>query len=146
MKRRAHKRMLTGVQLRNLPFYRTNAAVRFFASMGAIPKHHYILDAAGEPVPAPNWIEWTRMMERPHVRRVALDRFKGGWSVSTVFLGLDHGFMGEPLTFETMVFAPDRESPFNGECKRYVTRAEALQGHAETVRAIKAVIGQLEET
>ena len=55
--------------------------------------------------------------------------------VSTVFLALDHRFMGggPPLVYETMVFGladfDDRE------CERYSTRADAIAGHARILAA-----------
>lgn len=53
--------------------------------------------------------------------------------VSTVFLGLDHGWgEGPPLVFETMSFPVCRY----GEpvCRRYSTWDEAVAGHNEVVR------------
>lgn len=59
-----------------------------------------------------------------------------GWMVSTVWLGLDHGFgyTGAPLIFETMVFPPGDEaggrSTWADEYgERYSTEAEARAGH-----------------
>jgi hypothetical protein len=58
--------------------------------------------------------------------------------VSTVHLGIDHGWGGKPLWYETMVFLMDK----NGEkvvdwggldSNRYETEEEALQGHADMV-------------
>lgn len=69
--------------------------------------------------------------------------------VSTVWLGLDHSFMGKgkPIIFETMVFSgrlskkkPDEWFP-NGftyrkdfEQIRYCTEAEALKGHKKLLK------------
>jgi hypothetical protein len=49
--------------------------------------------------------------------------------VSTVFLGLDHNYLGEggPILFETMVFG----GPFDHEQERYKTWAEAEAGHKQ---------------
>ncbi len=66
--------------------------------------------------------------------------------VSTVWLGLDHGFGGllgeQPIIFETMVFRRDRESgrpEFEGdEQERYATEAEALAGHERMVAEVRA--------
>ena len=60
--------------------------------------------------------------------------------VSTVWLGLDHGFGmgGPPLIFETMIFG-DHGVSDHGQW-RYSTEQAARQGHAEAVFLAK---GQL---
>lgn len=58
-------------------------------------------------------------------RRVAYAE-KGGTEVSTVWLGLDHGFgYGPPLIFETMIFGGEHDN----DTWRYATLDEALEGH-----------------
>ena len=86
-----------------------------------------------EPVPVELevWAEWFETADR-HVRDTARDEVR----VSTVFLGLDHGFgLGPPQLFETMVFV-------NGssvDCERYSTWDEAEAGHQRWVqRTFKA--------
>ena len=57
--------------------------------------------------------------------------------VSTVFLGIDHGWgrRYKPVLFETMVF----NSPSgDDEMRRYCTFDEAEAGHREIVESIKA--------
>lgn len=68
-------------------------------------------------------------------RRVARDEV-GKYLVSTVWLGIDHGF-GEvgPLIFETMVFESGNSN--NVVCKRYATEAMALAGHHNIVRRLR---------
>lgn len=52
------------------------------------------------------------------------------WSVSTVFLGIDHGWDdGPPLLYETMVFGPHVDQ----YCERYSTEDEAREGHDRIV-------------
>ncbi len=46
---------------------------------------------------------WARWFEIDDNRRVA-ETFVGDVRISTVCLGLDHGFGGQPEWFETMVF------------------------------------------
>ncbi len=69
-------------------------------------------------------------------RRVAetsIDEFR----ISTVFLGLDHGFgKGDPLLFETMVFSPEGD-PL--QMNRYFTWEEAKEGHRAFVEEYKAM-------
>jgi hypothetical protein len=69
------------------------------------------------------------------VKRVALDVLPGDVRISTVWLGLDHGWGGgPPLIFETLVFG----GPMDGEMDRYSTEAQAVEGHARMVEAVRA--------
>ena len=89
----------------------------------------YILDGH-EPVPCDveTWARWLESADR-HVRDTARDDVR----VSTVFLGLDHGFGDErPVLFETMLFV-------NGsgeQMERYCTWDEAEVGHARWVMQV----------
>lgn len=83
----------------------------------------YILDGHA-PVPEPDANKWGRWFETAD-RKVALDHV-GFVDVSTVFLGLNHGFHGGvPLLFETMIFG----GPLADSCWRYATWDEAVAGH-----------------
>jgi hypothetical protein len=59
----------------------------------------------------------------------------GDTHVSTVFLGINHNFLDDdhPITFETMIFAPDRSEVVD----RYATWAEAAAGHAKAVAGLQ---------
>jgi hypothetical protein len=99
----------------------------------------YILDELKRPVPVPMsdmtaWGEW--MADFENHRRVAQDEV-GAFRVSTVFLGIDHGFgrSDRPVLFETMVFGPADDADL--ECVRYCTWQEAEIGHAEMLRKVK---------
>jgi len=67
-------------------------------------------------------------------RRIAFDtvrRFGISADVSTVFLGLDHGWGdGPPILFETMIFG----GPHDQRQWRYSTIEEAREGHKAAVR------------
>jgi hypothetical protein len=78
------------------------------------------------------WGEWCGDMSGG--RRVA-ESFGDGWRISTVCLGLNHGFGGEPLWYETMLFLSDGGERDN-ECRRYATREEAQAGHDEMVASM----------
>jgi hypothetical protein len=83
-------------------------------------------DRQGRPIELEEWLELGRDGE---YKRLALD-VVGGSTVSTVWLGLNHGFTGgPPLIFETMIF----NGPLDGECNRYTTELEAIEGHADTL-------------
>lgn len=63
--------------------------------------------------------------------------------VSTVWLGLDHGWLedGRPLIFETQIFPRrnrDARAAWQGRQWRWSTEAEARQGHQRIVEAIRA--------
>jgi hypothetical protein len=109
-------------------------------------------DRQGFPIPAVDGVEptlvWARLHADTAYRRVALDELPDGSVLSTVWLGLDHGFGGPPLIFETMRFSPaspDRlefPDPFGepGETidqLRYPTEEDALASHHEIVRRIR---------
>lgn len=66
-------------------------------------------------------------------RRVAFTKF-GEIEISTVFLGINHGYFGEPQWFETMVFG----GPLDQHQDRYATYEEAEAGHALMVARVKA--------
>ncbi len=54
--------------------------------------------------------------------------------VSTVFLGIDHAFLGpSPVLFETMIFG----GKYNEYKRRYQTFNEALKGHQQTLGLLK---------
>lgn len=107
-----------------------------------------MMGPAGEIIPVPDTeeglIQWGEWMARAE-RHVGNDMVKGLW-VSTVFLGLDHGWGDTPLWFETMVFGPRHLKEVFGRshmlssdlfCARYETLEEAKAGHALVVESIK---------
>lgn len=89
-------------------------------------------------VPCLNPVAWTKWrMSSKGKRHVAKDILRGcvdgeefEIEISTVFLGLDHGYgVGDPLLFETLVFGGPRH--MSGD--RYSTWEEAEAGHAAFV-------------
>lgn len=70
-------------------------------------------------------------------RTVAMDMVQNRYIVSTIFLGIDHGFDGVPKWYETMVFKCDAAGNVTDwielACDRYTTREEAIEGHANMV-------------
>jgi hypothetical protein len=78
--------------------------------------------------------EWAASLASP-------DRFVGQWVfadgtyVSTVFLGLDHRFVGKgpPLLYETMVFG----GPMDQHQERTSTWEEAEQAHERVCREVR---------
>lgn len=112
-----------------------------------------ILNEKKEVVPVRSMLEWADWLVssteegRADKRRVAKTSLNGH-CISTVFLGIDHGFLTGPLWFETMVF-PEGEKPIvpelGGKLReylseiqlRYATYAEAEKGHQTVVEMIR---------
>lgn len=81
---------------------------------------------------------WGEMMGDKDRRTVAAEEIKNIY-VSTVFLGLDHGFGdGPPLLFETMAFVHDGgDVKYDQVCWRYATWDEAERGHRDMCQRIR---------
>jgi hypothetical protein len=79
------------------------------------------------------WAAWFGSADRT-VDRTEVDTF----TVSTVFLGIDHSFgSGLPVLFETMVFSDYDEVEIPDTTRRYRTWSEAEQGHAEVIQLVE---------
>lgn len=97
---------------------------------------HYILDGK-IPVQAQCFMEFALWFESAN--RTVKKTTIGDAEVSTVFLGIDHRFIGDgpPVLFETTIFG--------GECDqdtwRYVTWAEAEAGHDHVVSTLQGSDG-----
>jgi hypothetical protein len=98
--------------------------------MWSYPMGEYY-DFDGEPI---THLQWTELFSGD--RMVAFTEVDD-WSVSTIWLGLDHSFGlgGSPLIFETMIFG----GPCDGEQWRYPNRHAALAGHDQAVAQARAV-------
>lgn len=91
---------------------------------------HYLLKDK-EVIPF-DLMTWAKSFDSPN-RFIAKDSH-GKVKVSTVFLGLDHGFGGsKPLLFETMVFG----GPLDQEMDRYSTYDEAVAGHTKMLHKVR---------
>lgn len=78
-------------------------------------------------------LDWGKDFSNWEIKRVADSKLKNGKRVSTVWLGLDHGYgEGKPLIFETMVFPKDG-SFSELECERYSTEEDAKKGRERLV-------------
>ena len=82
----------------------------------------HTLDDQNRPIPSPS--AEAEAFFRSNERIVGLDT-TDKVKISTVFLGLDHGFSGTPLWFETMIFG----GAHDGYQERYTTWEEAETGH-----------------
>ena len=86
------------------------------------------------PVLEPDLLTWGRWFETAD--RVLACTEVGANVVSTVFLGLDHGWGGSPILFETMVFTDGRG--VDDLTRRCSTWLEAEKQHAEIVEEVRA--------
>lgn len=94
----------------------------------------YILkDGKPVSVAARKWAAWFETSAQERV--IARDVVRKDVAVSTVFLGIDHGVHGEGVLWGTMVFG----GTYDELQKRYTSREDAIQGHAEIVRRVRAV-------
>lgn len=93
---------------------------------------NYILNGK-KPVLEPNIMKWGKWFQDTPNRTVKKSNV-GNVKVSTVFLGVDHGYDGkEPVLFETMVFGGSMDE----EMLRYKTWEDALYGHNQMVESVK---------
>ena len=96
---------------------------------------YYKLDGAGEPVPCKDILEWAEWFAQSHDACVVVKtELPSGTTVSTVFIGIDHGFRGgDPVLWETMLFGGD----YDLACDRYRSRRDAIVGHEMWVLVAK---------
>jgi len=96
---------------------------------------YYTLDADNQPVRVRDLDAWAHWFENSGDRRVVARTIVGTLAVSTVFLGIDHRFIGKgpPLLFETMVFGGDDDM-----MRRYSTWDDAEAGHNVLVKQLGA--------
>lgn len=92
--------------------------------------YYYILDGK-QAKPVEDAIEWGSWYEKSNR---SVDKTKViDCEVSTVFLGINHAFLGgEPILFETMIFGGQQD----GYCQRYSTWEEAEVGHQKAIELL----------
>jgi hypothetical protein len=101
---------------------------------------YYLLDDDHHIRVTRDVLEWAAFFENYKGRIVEQTRFECGVLVSTVFLGLDHRYVGKgpPLLFETMVFELTMDG--DGDQWRYASWDDAEAGHRAAVRRAKALL------
>ncbi len=98
--------------------------------MSAYDSKYYILK--GKIPKKVSIFEWADWFEERDKRKIKRTKLSNGTIVSTVFLGVDHGFPSvEPLIFETMVFKEENEY-----MDRYSTFDESVDGHDKIVKEL----------
>lgn len=94
----------------------------------------WILDKQKHPKHPKDILEWAKWTNKDSNRRVARDSV-GDATVSTVFLGLDHGWGTQhPVLWETAIFRHGRSVQI---VARYTSHALALAGHRLIVSDMK---------
>jgi hypothetical protein len=95
------------------------------------PRFYQLVGKEIVPIEDDDPIKWAKAFGSDN-RHIALDEIPGV-DVSTVFLGLDHGYGdGPPVLFETMVFG----GPYDQNMERYTTYDEAVIGHQKMVAKV----------
>jgi len=96
-------------------------------------KEHWILDAKGRPkqVDLLTWAKWFGQHENRVVRQETIAQNR----VSTIFLGIDHGWVvdGPPILWETMTFGAKLDN-WQMRCAGSKEQAEAM--HEKMVRKV----------
>lgn len=108
---------------------------------------HYILADDGATPIRVSVREWARWFEADREAGEA-ERRRVGWRtygdgtvrVSTVFLGLDHDFLGTgpPILWETMIFWPGHDLDMFQ--RRYRSRVDAERGHKVACRLVERAV------
>jgi len=94
---------------------------------------YYILNKEGN-IQEASLVEWGSFFKDKQARTIARTVISG-ILVSTVFLGIDHGFGDnkKPVLFETMIFGGKHDEYQT----RYCTMKEAKKGHEKAVKLVK---------
>jgi hypothetical protein len=98
----------------------------------AVSNRMYIINSTGNVELCPDLRRWGEWMAGHDKERHLAKDVQGQVRVSTVFLGLDHGFgteVSDPVLWETMVF----NGVHDGDQDRYTTKEKALAGHKKMV-------------
>lgn len=104
---------------------------------------HYTIDENHQVHEEPNIIKWAQAFETSN-RAVAKTMVNDDIQVSTVFLGIDHGWgRGEPVLFETMTFAL-RCPGIDNDCYRSNTWDQAVNAHHRAVQKARDYLNSIE--
>jgi hypothetical protein len=89
-----------------------------------------LYDREGNPISIEQW----RLLFEDKRYQILKQTQIGTLQVSTIWLGIDHGFgrTAEPLIFETMIFGSEEDEQW-----RYPTEQEALAHHDEICEQIR---------
>ncbi len=96
---------------------------------GLIPENYYYKLIDGEIVTCNDLLEWAAWFET--AERQVFDNKVGGMRISTVFLGIDHGYRNpnKPVLFETMIFGDPLDMDYQTRCSE-LKDTEAMHNRA----------------
>lgn len=88
----------------------------------------------GKTTLEPDISKWAKWFENAD-KQIAYDEVNNK-RISTVFLGLDHGFLdsSKPILWETMIFGNINMDEY---CERYSSAEDAIEGHKKAVELVK---------
>ena len=98
-----------------------------------LDNNHKLVTSTG--IESSKWME-----ENPKRKTVGYDELTDlngdDVRVSTVFLGLDHSWLGygKPILWETMIFGGQNDQAYQ---ERYASYEQALEGHQKAINFIK---------
>jgi hypothetical protein len=101
----------------------------------------YILDSRGRPVPEPDeriWSQWLETDERCCINETSWEAKDGLIEVSTRFLGFNALNTNPPTLWESAawLYPKDGSERERIEQWNYISRTEAVHGHADMVRQL----------
>lgn len=102
----------------------------------------YLLDENKQPYEV-SLEESYKLYSDINMKVVQQDKLDNGMFVSTVFLGMDHGWGDKtdpeykPVLFETMIFDDSRDSDTDDYQERYTSYEDALEGHNKALEIAK---------
>jgi len=103
---------------------------------------NYVLAADGKtPIEEPDTLKWAWWFE--HADRVVRQDRVGDYTISTVFLGIDHNWWGgKPILWETMTFGGCGISLASEDImqRRYRSYEDALAGHMKVLEGVKMAV------
>ena len=98
-------------------------------------KIDYYFDRKGNPLSLEEWAD----LFKDKKYHAVCQEYIGKYYISTIWLGVNYNFYeGDPIIFETMVFANGSWSDL--DMKRYSTEEEALEGHREMCEKFKEMV------
>ena len=98
---------------------------------------YYILDEDDQPVKCEDVLKWGAWIQTAN-RTLKVDHFPGDIRVSTVFLGMDHGWgSGTPVLWETMIFGGEHDQ----DQWRAAARLSACHFHRKAVNMVRKSLG-----
>ena len=96
---------------------------------------HYVLNEQGEPRAVETLLEWGEWFENYDSQRIVKQEQRGRYYVSTIFLGIDHGWRHpRPVLWETVVFNHKGHSVRMKRCGGTREQAEAM--HAAMIKKL----------